>query len=129
MLNNNLYSFFVLCKPEKSGFFCTMENRQPISGTEAIRRARNLKYVPGSSFTLIHLTCNFKTKQCGETVKNERCRVRPALKEDTFQMDGDLYFTYEDMDSGEPRMCFKRLMRYIGFPPDYELLKIDCFNE
>jgi hypothetical protein len=33
------------------------------------------------------------------------------------------------MDTGAPKMCFKRLMRYIGFPPAYELLKIDWFNE
>jgi len=100
-----------------------------ISGSEAIRRARNLKYVHGAGFALIHLTCNFKTKKCGETVKAERCRVRPALKEDTFQLDGDLYFTYEDTDTGEPKMCFKRLMRYIAFPPDYKLLKIDWFDD
>ena len=106
-----------------------MENQLTISGTDAIRRARNLKYVPEAAFTLIHLTCNLKTKKCGEVSKTERARVRPALKEDTFQLDGDMYFTYEDMDTGEPKMCFKRLMRYIGFPPDYELLKIDWFNE
>jgi hypothetical protein len=102
---------------------------QPISGIEAIRRARNLKYIEGASFMLIHLTCNLKTKECGATVKHERCRVRPALKEDTFQLDGDMYFTYEDLETGEPRMCFKRLMRHIGFPPDYELLKIDWYND
>ena len=106
-----------------------MENQSKISGTEAIRRARNLKYVPGATFTLIHLTCNLKTQRIGETVKHERCRIRPALKEDTFQFDGDLYFTYEDLDTGEPKMCFKCLMRYIGFPPDYELQKIDWFND
>jgi len=106
-----------------------MENQKTISGTEAIRRARYLKYVPGAVFTLIHLSCNFKTRKCGETVKHERCRIRKALNEDTFQLDGDLYFTYEDVDTGDPKMCFKRLMRYIGFPPDYELLKIDRFNE
>jgi hypothetical protein len=106
-----------------------MENQKTISGTEAIRRARNLKFVPGASFTLIHLSCNLKEKKPGRTVKHERCRVRPALKDDTFQLDGDLYFTYEDLDANEPKMCFKRLMRYIGFPPNYELLKIDWFNE
>jgi hypothetical protein len=100
-----------------------------ISGNEALRRARNLKYVPGATFVLLHLSCNLKTKACGETVKHERCRVRPALKEDTFQLDGELYFTYEDVDSGEPRMCFRRLMRFIGFPPDYELLKIDWYDD
>ena len=106
-----------------------MENSQTIFGSEAIRRARNLKYVPGATFSLIHLTCNLKTKECGKLSKTERCRVRLALKEDTFQLDGDLYFTYEDADTGEPKMCFKILMRFIGFPPDHELLKIDWFNE
>jgi hypothetical protein len=100
-----------------------------ITGAEAIRRARNLKYVQGATFMLIHLSCNMKTGQCGETVKHERCRVRPALREDTFQLDGDLYFTYEDVDASEPRMCFKCLMRYIGFPPHYELLKIDWYSD
>jgi len=104
-----------------------MENQQTISGPEAIRRARNLKYVPGAVFTLIHLTCNLKTRKCGETVKHEQCRVRKALNEDTFQLDGDLYFTYES--DGEPRMCFRRLMRYVGFPPDYKLLKINWYDE
>jgi hypothetical protein len=100
-----------------------------ITGTEAIRRARNLKYVPGATFMLIHLSCNLTTKQAGQVVKHERCRVRPALREDTFQLDGDLYFTYEDADTAEPRMCFKRLMRHIAFPPDHELLKIDWYND
>jgi hypothetical protein len=121
--------FFVLYLPDNPRFFCIMENQETIPGKEALRRARNLKYVPGAAFTLIHLTCNFKTGQGGETVKHERCRVRPALKEDTFQLDGDLYFTYEDLDTGEPKMCFKSLIRFIGFPPDYKLLKVDWFND
>jgi len=105
-----------------------MENQKTISGTEAIRRARNLKFVSGAYFTLLHLTCNFKTNECGQLVKVERCRVRPSLREDTFQLDGDLYFPYEDMDTEQPKMCFKKLMRFIAFPPNYELLKIDWFD-
>jgi hypothetical protein len=106
-----------------------MQTQSTISGPDALRRARNLKYIPGASFSLIHLTCNLKTKKYGETAKTERCRVRPALKEDTFHLDGDLYFTYEDVDTNEPKMCFKRLMLYIAFPPNYELLKINWFND
>jgi hypothetical protein len=105
-----------------------MEKHQTISGAEAVRRARNLKFVPGAHFTLVHLTCNMKTGECGGLVKKERCRVRPSLREDTFTMDGDMYFPYEDLDGELPGMCFKRLMRYIGFPPGYELLKIDWFD-
>jgi hypothetical protein len=100
-----------------------------ISGSEAIQRARNLKLVPGSHFTLLHITCNMNTGKCGELRKFERCRVRPSLKEDTFKMDGDMYFTFEDLETGEPKMCFKRLMRYIAFPPGYEILKIDWYGQ
>ena len=42
---------------------------QTISGTEAIQRARNLKYIPGTYFTIIHLTCNLKSKECGSKQK------------------------------------------------------------
>ena len=103
-------------------------NEKTISGSEAIRRARMLKLVPGAYFTLLHLTCNMKNGACGELRKHERCRVRPAIREDTFRMDGDMYFTFEDVETGEQKMCFKRLMRHIAFPPDYELLKIDWIN-
>lgn len=105
-----------------------MESQKTISGSEAIRRARNLKFVPDAYFTLLHLTCNLTTNKSGQLVKVDKCRVRPSLREDTFQLDGDLYFPYEDLDTGEPKMCFKKLMRYIGFPPNYELLKIDWFD-
>jgi hypothetical protein len=104
-------------------------NEKTISGSEAIRRARNLKHVPGASFTLLHLTCNMTTGECGALRKYEHCRVRPSLKEDTFKMDGDMYFPFEDLDTGDPKMCFKRLMRFIAFPPGYELLKIDWYGE
>lgn len=105
-----------------------MEKQKVISGTEAIRRARNLRFVAGAYFTLLHLTCNLTTNKTRGMVKVDKCRVRPALREDTFQLDGDLYFPYEDLDTDEPKMCFKKLMRYIAFPPDYELLKINWFD-
>lgn len=103
-------------------------NEQIISGSETIRRARNLKLVPDAYFTLLFLTCDMRTGRCGELRKYEHCRVRPTLKSDTFRMDGDLYFTFEDLDTGEPKMCFKRLIRFISFPSDYKLLKIDWYN-
>ncbi len=122
-----MQAFFVLSAPVNSGFFCGM-NEKTISGAEAIRRARNLKLVPGAYFTLLHLTCNFKTNEYGALRKFERCRMRPGLKEDTFRMDGEMYFPFEDLTTGDNKMCFKKLMRFIAFPPDYRILKIDWFN-
>ena len=111
-----------------SAFFASME-MQTISGAEAIRRARNLKYIHGAYFSLIHLTCNLKTKEAGALSKTEKCRCRPALRSDTFQEDGDIYFPYEDLDTGQPKMCFKKLIRYIAFPPNFEPLKINWYEE
>jgi hypothetical protein len=104
-----------------------MESR--ISGTEAIRRARSLKFVRDAPFLLIHIGCNMQSKQCGEVIRHERCRVRASLREDTFTLNSDLYFLYEDMDTGEPKMCFRRPIRYIGFPPKFDLLKVDRYGE
>ena len=106
-----------------------MQTEKIIAGAEAIRWARNLKYVPGAWFSLVHITCSMKTGKCGEISNHPRCRVRPSLKEETFHLDGDMYFTDQDLDRGEPRMCFKKLMRYIGFPPDYDLQKISWLDE
>jgi hypothetical protein len=44
--------FFCPLQAGQSGFFCIMENQKMITGTEAIRRARNLQYGAGASFTL-----------------------------------------------------------------------------
>ena len=106
-----------------------METQQTIDYKEAIRRARNLKYIPNACFTLYHLTCNWAKKSTNGMSKTERCRVRKALAEDTFTLDGDMYFTYEDTETGQAKQCFKCLMRYIAFPPDYELLKIKYTDE
>jgi len=105
-----------------------MDKINTISGKEAIRRARNLKNVPDAYFTLLFLSCNFKKEQFGEMRKYERCRFRPGIKSDKMQMDPDMYFAFEDLETEQPKMCFKKLMRYIAFPPDYTLKKIDWFN-
>lgn len=105
-----------------------MTHINEISGSEAIARARALRFLPDASFTLVHLTCNLnKPEESGRMVKIERCRLRPALREDTFETDGDHYLPYEDIETEKPGMCFKKLMRYIAFPPNYELLKINWF--
>jgi hypothetical protein len=113
----NNAGFFVLSEPVDSVFFCAM-NEKTISGSEAVCRARNLKFVPDAYFTLLHLTCNFKANEYGVFRKFEHCRVRSGLKEDTFRMGGDMYFPFEDLDSGENKMCpdfdtsFATLLQY-----------------
>ena len=43
------------------------------------------------------------------------------------KVDPDHYLTYVISDTDEPRMCWKKLLRFVAFPPRYELLKVDWF--
>lgn len=98
-----------------------------ISGPEAIRRMRLISKVKDSSFTLIHFTCNLKKQTGGELRKVECATLRPALPEGLTRVDPDHYLTYVDVSLDEPRMCWKKLIRFVAFPPDYQLLKVDWF--
>jgi hypothetical protein len=83
--------------------------------------------VSGATFTLIHISCNLDSRQCGEIIKHDRCRLRNPVGENTFGIDGFHYLPYEDTGTGEPKMAFKKLVRYVAFPPYYELLKVNWF--
>jgi hypothetical protein len=102
---------------------------ETISGAEAIQRMRNLKLVNGATFMLIHISCDLSKNVCGEVIKHEHCRLRAALKDYTFSVHGDHYLPYEDTDSGEQKMCFKKLIRFVAFPPENKLLKVTWFND
>jgi hypothetical protein len=106
-----------------------MNSQQTISGTKALERMRNLRKVSGATFMMIHIACNLKTGQCGELRKVERCRLRAGLVSDAMTVDPDHYLPYEDIDLEQPKMCFKKLARFVAFPPNYELLKVDWFHE
>ena len=105
-----------------------MKQANEISGTEAIQRMRLLKKVPGAYFTLIHLTCNLRKRTTGGMRKVERCRLRASMRSDQAETDPDHYLPYEDLDTEEPRQCFKKLIRYVGFPPTYKLQRVNWFT-
>lgn len=107
----------------------TMSNEvEEISRNEAIRRMRLVSKTKDGYFAMMHLTCNLKTGESGELRKVERARLREALRRETFQVDGDHYLPYTDLDINEPRMCFKVLIRWVGFPPDYRMMKVKLFD-
>jgi hypothetical protein len=98
-----------------------------ISGAEAIARMRQLGGDESSHFELHHLTLDLNRDKSDGMHSVMRARLRPSLPEDLFKTDSDLYLPYTDLDTNEPRMCFKRLIRLVAFPPDFELLKVDWF--
>ena len=98
-----------------------------ISGTEAIAKMREIRHRQEVSFSLHHLTFNAATNETKGLRVVERCRLRPSLPNERFAMPGDLYLPYMDLDLNEPRTCFKKLIRFVAFPPRHELLKVNWF--
>lgn len=99
-----------------------------ISGTEAIQMMRELSKLPNKHFSLIHFTYNRNKLNSTGKKYVERSVCRASLPEDTFEVSGDLYFPYKDLDSGENKMCWKILLRLVAFPPDFEFMKINWFK-
>lgn len=99
-----------------------------ISGAEAIARMRSMRNDPGNYFILHHLTYNRKLDQTSGMRIVNKCRLRTAVPDDAFQFDQDLYLPYYDIEKDDARLCFKKLIRFVAFPPAYELLKVDWFN-
>ncbi len=57
------------------------------------------------------------------TVK-ENCTVRPQLPAGKFDVDSDNYFLFQDAD-GKPKSCYRILLRYIAFPPEFNMIKVN----
>ena len=103
-----------------------------IAGPEAIARMREMRHDEDSFFELHHLTWDRKNDTTNGMRLVVRCRLRVALPKEKFYPHQDLYLPYIDWDlaKGEQnRMCFKRLIRYVAFPPDFELLKVEWFKQ
>lgn len=103
-------------------------NQKTISGAEAIARMRLMKNIEGAYFRLMHYTYQRSGKAAsGRLRKVEQCRLRKQLKREHIQYDPDMYLLYTDLVINAPRMCFKRLLHSVAFPPDYEWLRVDWY--
>lgn len=99
-----------------------------ISGFKAIDRMRNLAKVPNTTFGLVFIKCNLTTGKAGELRKIERCRLRPARPdEEGLANSQDHYLFFTDVDTDEPKQCWKKLIRQVCFPPSDEWLKVNWF--
>ena len=92
---------------------------------------RELRHSTEFFFTMHHQTWNVARQQTDGMRVVRRCRLRPSLPEDRMQPHPDLFLPYTDMDqskANQNRMCRKRLVKYVAFPPEFELLEIDWLS-
>jgi hypothetical protein len=97
-----------------------------MTGTQAMQWAKEISKLPDGYFTIAFFPCS---RHRGEAVPaltvKERCKWRTQLPEERFSTSSDNFFLFTDAD-GEPKMCYRILIRYMGFPQDgFKLHKIE----
>jgi hypothetical protein len=104
---------------------------QSINGYDALKRMRSMRYSDDFFFVMHHITYNDRRRETDGMRIVKRCRLRPSLPEESMLPHPDLFQPYTDLDAAkinQNRMCRKRCIRYVAFPPDFELLKVDWFS-
>ena len=99
-----------------------------LEGMEALQMAREISKVPGMTFSMAFYPYSRTKGQSSARLKvEEGCTVRAQLPDDLFTIDSDNLLLYNNSD-GEPRMCYRVLIRFMSFPQDgYIMHKIKWF--
>lgn len=85
--------------------------------------------LPDGCFTIAFHKYNRITGEATPRLQvRERCKVRAQLPQDAFTIPSDNYFLFEDKD-GQPKTCFRVLIRFVGFPPEFKLQKVNWFKD
>jgi len=92
-----------------------------INGHIALKTAEDISRA-GGTFTISFYKYSRAKKTTSSVLKTyANCRVRRQLPHEKFSIDGSNFFLFET--DSEPRMCYKVLIRFIGFPSDEFKLK------
>ena len=102
-----------------------MDKTIELDGITAMQWAREISKLPDGYFTLAFFPYSrAKGIASKDLVVKQHCKYRAQLPQDIFAVNSENYFLFED-DTGNPKMCYRILIRYMGFPQDgYKLHKI-----
>lgn len=83
---------------------------------DAFRIAKEFSQIPELTFTIAFYSYSrAKGKASNQLTIKEGCRWRKQLPSDKFNIDSENFFLYTDKD-GNPRSCYKILVRFMIFP-------------
>ena len=97
-----------------------------ISGALAMQWAREISKVPEGTFTIAFYQYS-RSRNVVSNVLTVRkgCEYRKQMPKDSLSIDSENLFLFTDRN-GEPKMCYRILVRYIAFPNDgFKMHKID----
>jgi hypothetical protein len=103
-----------------------MELSFEMNGIDALQWARELSKLPQGDFTLCFFPYSRSRGEAGDKLLvREHCKYRTQLPEECFAASAENYLLFNDAD-GNPKMCYRILVRYMAFPNDgYKLHKIN----
>lgn len=96
-----------------------------IGGLEAIYLAREVCKTPRGCFTVVFFSYNRTKKIASAKPKTyTNCTLRSQLPQEKFSISSDNFFLFSD-ENGNPKMCYRVLLRYIAYSIDnFELRKL-----
>lgn len=99
-----------------------------ISGYDALRKMEALTKM-GKAFTISFFKYSRRRGEASDTLETySNCICRLPLPAEKFSFDGWNLFLFTT-ETGEPKMCYKYLIRYVGFPEDnFSLVKVKWFD-
>ena len=128
---NNVFAFhFVLCPPLAYSDIWYMETSTgKIKGTDALSLANEITKL-GGCFTIAFYPYNSTKGRASSTLRTiEGCKFRTQLPQDKFSRDSENFFLFEDAD-GNPKTCYRILIRFISFPKDNgKLRKVEWLKQ
>jgi len=102
---------------------------ETITGIEAIRMMKQVSKLSDGRFTIAFFSYNRTEEEASTKLQvREGCKVRKQLPQEQFQIPSDNYFLFQDKDQN-PKTCFRVLIRFVGFPPEYKLIKVKWFKD
>ena len=97
-----------------------------MDGITALQWAREISKLPDGEFTVAFFPYSRSKGQASAKLKVcHHCKYRTQLPHERSAVDGENYFLFTD-EQGEPKMCYRILIRFMGFPQDgFKLHKIN----
>lgn len=105
----------------------TDQQNDTISGLRAIEHAKEFSKLPDGSFTIaFYPFSQARGMASDKLVVLDGCKFRSQLPQDVFNnVDSENLFLFTDKN-GNPKSCYRILIRYMGFPIDnFKLHKIN----
>jgi hypothetical protein len=116
---------YVLSKQLVDIYFRCMESETEMKGMDALSLAHEISKIPDGTFTIAFFSCSrSKNKASSQLTIKKGCKTRAQLPNEAFDIDSDNFFLFTDSE-GNPKMCYRILIRFMGFPQDnFKLRKI-----